>query len=147
MIFGQFWAILLLGPSKSGRSLWVKKWITFFTVKKVFFDFKGSFFQFRFLVWNFSVKIKNDLWTISSNFAFAPIKIWMLLFGQKVDQTGLLWCDREGGREGEEEDVLLAVHEDPGDDFFCIILTNMTHISQKVPFLYHSGGILPHSEM
>ena len=24
-------AILLLGPSKSGRSLWVKKWISFFT--------------------------------------------------------------------------------------------------------------------
>ena len=32
LIFGQFWAILLLGPSKSGRSLWVKKWITFFTM-------------------------------------------------------------------------------------------------------------------
>ena len=31
MIFGQFQAILLLGPSKSERSLWVKKWITFFT--------------------------------------------------------------------------------------------------------------------
>ena len=31
MIFGQFQAIWLLGPSKSGRSLWVKKWITFFT--------------------------------------------------------------------------------------------------------------------
>ena len=31
MIFEQFQAILLLGPSKSGRSLWVKKWITFFT--------------------------------------------------------------------------------------------------------------------
>ncbi len=31
MIFGQFWAIFLLGPSKSGRSLWVKKWITFFS--------------------------------------------------------------------------------------------------------------------
>ena len=31
MIFGQFQAILLLGPSKSGHSLWVKKWITFFT--------------------------------------------------------------------------------------------------------------------
>ena len=32
MIFGQFWAILLLSPSKSGHSLWVKKWITFFTM-------------------------------------------------------------------------------------------------------------------
>ena len=31
MIFGQFWTILLLAPSKSGHSLWVKKWITFFT--------------------------------------------------------------------------------------------------------------------
>ena len=31
LIFGQFRAILLLGPSKSGRSLWVKKWISFFT--------------------------------------------------------------------------------------------------------------------
>ena len=31
LIFGQFQAILLLGPSKSGRSLWVKKWISFFT--------------------------------------------------------------------------------------------------------------------
>ena len=29
--FGQFRAILLLGPSKSGRSLWVKKWISFFS--------------------------------------------------------------------------------------------------------------------
>ena len=28
LIFGQFRAILLLGPSKSGHSLWVKKWIT-----------------------------------------------------------------------------------------------------------------------
>merc|ERR1712112_387115 len=48
IIFGQFRPILLLGPSKSGRSLWVKKWITFFTVKKVFFYFKGSFFSFIF---------------------------------------------------------------------------------------------------
>ena len=31
LIFGQFRAILLLGPSKSGRSLWVKKWISFFS--------------------------------------------------------------------------------------------------------------------
>ena len=31
LIFGQFRAILLLGPSKSGHSLWVKKWITFFS--------------------------------------------------------------------------------------------------------------------
>ena len=31
LIFGQFRAILLLGPSKSGHSLWVNKWITFFT--------------------------------------------------------------------------------------------------------------------
>ena len=30
--FGQFRAILLLGPSKSGRSLWVKKWISFFSM-------------------------------------------------------------------------------------------------------------------
>ena len=29
MIFGQFRAVLLLGPSKSGCSLWVKKWISF----------------------------------------------------------------------------------------------------------------------
>ena len=28
MIFEQFRTILLLGPSKSGCSLWVKKWIT-----------------------------------------------------------------------------------------------------------------------
>ena len=33
----------------------------------------------------FLVKSKNDLWTISGNFAFGPIKIWMLLVGQKVD--------------------------------------------------------------
>ncbi len=33
----------------------------------------------------FSVKSKNDLWTISGNFAFGPIQIWMLLVGQKVD--------------------------------------------------------------
>ena len=31
LIFGQFRAILLLGPSKSGHSLWVKKWISFFS--------------------------------------------------------------------------------------------------------------------
>ena len=31
LIVGQFRAILLLGPSKSGRSLWVKKWISFFS--------------------------------------------------------------------------------------------------------------------
>ena len=29
MIFGQFREILLLGISKYGRSLWVKKWISF----------------------------------------------------------------------------------------------------------------------
>ena len=52
LIFGQFRAILLLGPSKSGRSLLVKKWITFFTVKKCFFDFKGSFFS---LVFEFEI--------------------------------------------------------------------------------------------
>ena len=32
MIFGQFWAILLLGPSKSERSMWVKNWISFFSM-------------------------------------------------------------------------------------------------------------------
>merc|ERR1712082_107675 len=44
LIFGQFQAILLLGPSKSGRSLWVKKWISTEVLKNVFFHFKGSFF-------------------------------------------------------------------------------------------------------
>ena len=37
LIFGQFRAILLQGPSKSGRSLWVKKWISTEVLKKVFF--------------------------------------------------------------------------------------------------------------
>ena len=32
-------------------------------------------------------------------------------------------------------DVLLAVHEDLGDDFFCMICTIMTHMCHIVPCL------------
>ena len=38
------------------------------------------------------VKNKNDLWTISSNFTFGPIKIWTLFVGQKVDY--FLYCQK-----------------------------------------------------
>ncbi len=60
--------------------------------QKEFFDFKGSLFSFVFLVLKISVKSKTDLWTISGNFAFGPIKIWMLLVGQKVDY--FLYCEK-----------------------------------------------------
>ena len=70
MIFGQFRAILLMGPSKSGHSLWVKK---------CFFYFNGSFLSFVFEFWNFRSKAKiifGQFWVH---------KIWTLLVGQKVD--------------------------------------------------------------
>ena len=51
----------------------------------------------------FSVKSKNDLCTISGNFAFGPIKIWMLLVGQKVDYFLYYGCDGEGKEKKEKE--------------------------------------------
>ena len=90
MIFGQFRAILLLGPSKSGRSLWVKKWITFFTVKKVFFDFKGSFLSFVFEFGIFWSKAKLIFGQFRAILLLGPSKSGCSLWVKKWISTELL---------------------------------------------------------
>ena len=70
------WKILKVVPQNKNQN-----W------KSVFLTLRGNFW-----VLNFSVKSKNDLWTISGNFAFGPIKIWTLLVGQKVDY--FLYCQK-----------------------------------------------------
>merc|ERR1712030_56098 len=83
MIFGQFGAILLLGPSKFGHSLWVKKWITFFTVKKCFFYFKGSFLSFV---------LKFEIFRSKQKMIFGQFRAILLLGPSKSGRS--LWVKK-----------------------------------------------------
>ena len=78
--------------SQSRRSLWVKK---------CFLTLRGHFLVLFLSFENFGQKQKLSL----DNFAFGPIKICMLLVGQKVDYFLYYGCDRaaagEGGGEGK----------------------------------------------
>ncbi len=87
---------MLLGPTKSGRSLLVKKWITFFTVKKCFLTLRGHFLVLFFSLEFFGQKQKLSL----DNFRQFCFWAHQNLDAPRGSKSGLLsldWCDGEGG--------------------------------------------------
>ena len=90
LIFGQFQAWSVHFFFKSGRSLLVKKWITFFTVKKCFFYFKGSFFSFVFEFGIFWSKAKLIFGQFRAILLLGPSKSGRSLWVKKWISTEVL---------------------------------------------------------